>query len=162
MERGKLVATRIPKIQTYSYNPIIFLHMDILKKTILLAFPLFLAGCYQVFDPKIDTDPVLCLNSLITAGETIYVNISRTWVYSDLAGTEDHSVNDAELQIFVNDILVDSDYIAQEGDHIHIIAHSTKYGDAEAEVTVPYATQISTVDFTPKVTDLWMTNTPGW
>ncbi len=136
--------------------------MDILKKTILLAFPLFLAGCYQDFDPKIDTDPVLCLNSLITAGETIYVNVSRTWVFTDITGTKDHSVDDAKLQIFANDILIDSDYIAKEGDHIHIIATSQKYGEAEAEVTVPVATQITAIDFTPKVTDFEMTQTPGW
>lgn len=136
--------------------------MAILKKIIFFAFPLFLTGCYQDFDPKIDTKPVLCLNSLITAGEPIYVNVSRTWVFTEIDGAKNHSVDDAELQIFANDILIDSDYIAKEGDHIHIIATSKKYGEAEAEVTVPFATQISAVDFTPKVTDVEMTQTPGW
>ncbi len=136
--------------------------MDILKKIILLASPLLLTGCYQDFEPKIDTKPVLCLNSLITAGEPIYVKVTHTWVFTDSEATKNHAVDDAELQIYANDILVDSDYIPQEGDEIHIVAHSIKYGKAEAKVTVPVATQIPTIDFTPKVKDLWMTQTPGW
>lgn len=136
--------------------------MDILKKIILLASPLLLTECYEDFDPNIDTTPVLCLNSLIKAGEPIDVNITRTWIYTDAAAAKDHSVDDASFQIFANGNPVDNSYIPHEGDHIRLLARSRKYGSAEAEVTVPVASQISSLDFTPRVTDFWATHTQGW
>ncbi len=136
--------------------------MDILKKIILLASPLLLTGCYEDFDPNIDTTPVLCLNSLIKAGEPIDVSITRTWVYTDAAAAKDHSVNDATLQIFANGNPVESNYLPQEGDHIRLLASSQKYGCAEAEVTVPVAAQISSLKFTPIITDFWTSQTPVW
>ena len=137
--------------------------MAILKKTIpLLIIPVLLTGCYESFDPKIDTASVLCLNSLITAGSPIDVKVSRTWVYTDQAGAKYHSVDDAVVRIYVNGDLVDSGYIPEEGDHIRISASSMRYGHAEAEVTVPVASRISDVDFDNKIESLWMKDTSGW
>ncbi len=136
--------------------------MDILKKLFIFSFPLLLTGCYADYVPNIDTTPVLCLNSLITAGSPIEVNVTHTWVLTDSNGHKDHSVNDATLSIYVNDNLVDSDYIPAEGDRIRIEAHSDKYGDAQAEVTVPFATQISSLDYIPKLSDFDMSDTEGW
>lgn len=136
--------------------------MAILKRTIPLILPFFLTGCYENFEPKIDTKPVLCLNSLITAGSPIEVRVSRTWLYTDVNGDKDHSVDDAVLRIYANGELVNSGYIPEEGDHLRISASSVKYGDAEAEVTVPVATRISGVEFNNKVESLRVTENPDW
>lgn len=137
--------------------------MDILKKQLfLLLLPVLLSGCYEDFDPRIDTKPVLCLNSLITAGEPIDVKVSRTWIYSDPTGETNHSVKDATVKIFANGNPVDKEYIPEEGDRIRILASSLTYGEAEAEVTVPIATRISDVEYTAKLKDLWTLDTPGW
>lgn len=125
--------------------------MALLKKIHLLLLPLLLTSCYEDFDPRLDTKPVLCLNSLITAGNPINVKVSRSWVYTDEQGEQDHSVDDARLEIYANGQPVGSDYLPKEGDRIRIHASSLKYGEAEAEVTVPIAAEISNVVFTPSV-----------
>ena len=121
--------------------------MAILRYILASLLMLSLTGCYEDFDPTVDTRPVLCINSLITAGEPIEVEVSHTWVYNDKAAALDHSVDDAEVDIFANGRLVRPDYIPREGDEIHIAAHSAKYGMAEATVTVPIAMPIDMVDF---------------
>lgn len=126
--------------------------MDLLKKTYLLILPLLLTSCWEDFDPRIDTKPVLCLNSLITAGQPIEVKVTHTWVFTDEEGAKDHSVKDAVVEIYANGDPVDASYLPVEGDRIRIHASSLKYGEAEAEVTVPVATQVSDVRFTPTVT----------
>lgn len=120
-----------------------------LRYIIPVILPLILTGCYEDFTPKIETTPVLCLNSLITAGEPIYVQVTHTWVYSDLDAMENHSVSDAVVGISVNGERKEADYLAQEGDHIRITADSPTYGHAEAEVTVPYAVPIKDLRYTP-------------
>lgn len=125
--------------------------MALLKKIYLLSLPLLLTSCWENFDPRIDTKPVLCLNSLITAGQPIEVKVTRTWVFTDEEGTKDHSVTDAVVEIYANGQLVDSEYLPEEGDRIRIHASSLKYGEAEAEVSVPFAPEISNVVFSPKV-----------
>ncbi len=107
-----------------------------------------LTGCYEEFTPDIDTRPVLCLNSLITAGEPIEVEVTHTWLYTDTIGEYNHSVSDAIVTVYANGNRVGSDYLPQQGDHIRITASSHKYGDAEAEVTVPVAVPASDVDLT--------------
>lgn len=129
--------------------------MAILKKFIMLLLPLLLAGCYEDFTPDIDTKPVLCLNSIITAGEPIEVEVSRTWLYTDEAGERDHSVTDATVSIYVNGALVGADYLAQEGDAIRIVAESKAYGRAEAEVVVPVSVPIASLTWDAVVTDSW-------
>ena len=128
--------------------------MAILKKLYPILLPLFLTGCYEDFDPRIDTTPVLCLNSLITAGSPIDVKVTRSWTYTEVNGERDHSVPDATVSIYANGIPVDPGYVAEEGDRIRIHAVSPSYGEAEAEVTVPMAAAVSDVDFSAVVTDL--------
>ena len=136
--------------------------MAILKKIYPLALPLLLTGCFEDFNPHIDTTPVLCLNSLVKAGQPIEVKISHTWLYTDETGRKDHSVADAMLEIYANGDLVDADYIPKEGDRIRIHASSLKYGEAEAEVTVPIAADITRTDFTTTTDDIWTKYTQGW
>ena len=136
--------------------------MAVLNKIIPLILPVILTGCYESFEPKLDTTPVLCLNSLITAGSPIEVKVSRTWLYTDSDGAKDHSVDDVVLRIYANGKLVESGYIPKEGDHIRVSASSVRYGEAEAEVTVPVPTRISGIELTNKVGSLWIQDIPGW
>ena len=136
--------------------------MAILKKIIIAALPLLLYSCREDIEPLIDTKPVLCLNSLITAGEPFKVSVSHTWVYSDPKGAKDHSVSDAKVSIYANGSLVSDDYIAQEGDDIRIEAYSNTYGDAWAEVIVPVATPISDVRYVPTIKDYWYNDRNEW
>lgn len=128
----------------------------------IASLPLLLTGCREDIEPLIDTKPVLCLNSLITAGEPIEVSVTRTWVYTDSKGGNDHSVNDAKVSIYANGNLVSDDYLAQEGDSIRIEAYSTTYGAAWAEVIVPVATPISKAKYTPTIKNYWNNDRDEW
>lgn len=125
--------------------------MAILRYIYPILSVVLLTGCYEDFNPEIDTKPVLCLNSLITAGEPIEVKVTHTWIFNDEKSEKNHDVKDATVSIFVNGSIVGADYIPEEGDEIKIIADSPTYGTATAEVTVPYATPIGNVKVTPKV-----------
>ena len=114
-----------------------------------------LTGCYEDFNPEIDTNPVLCLNSLITAGEPIEVEVSHTWMFNDEKAENNHKVTDASVTILANEMIVGSDYLPKEGDKIRIVAESPTYGTAMAEVMIPFATPIGKVTFTPVITNIW-------
>ena len=129
--------------------------MAILSRIYPIALAAVLTGCYESFTPDIDTTPVLCLNSLITAGVPIEYSVTRTWLYTDANGSTDHGVNDAEITLHVNGKPESISYIPQEGDQIHIVAESPTYGKAEAEVTVPVCTPIESLEWEADVTDKW-------
>lgn len=95
------------------------------------------------------------MNSLITVGEPIEVDVTHTWVFNDEKSEKNHEVRDANVTIFVNDRIVGPDYLPKEGDKIRIVAESPTYGLATAEVIVPYATPIGNVKVSPVVTDIW-------
>ena len=73
--------------------------MALLRNITAALLALALTSCYEEFSPKIDTTPVLCMNSLITAGQPIEVELSRTWVYNDPTSQNDHSVKNASVHI---------------------------------------------------------------
>lgn len=125
--------------------------MEILKHISLLLLPLVLTGCYEEFDPAIDTESVLCINSLITAGEPVEVEVTHTWMYNNAMEQYDHSVDDAVVSVYANGELQDADYIPAEGDNIRIVAQSRKYGSAEASVMVPKAVPVASVEFIPEI-----------
>ncbi len=128
-----------------------------------------LTGCYTDFEPDLKSTPVVCINSLITAGKEINVEVTRTWRYSEgsPAVELDIDLKDAVVQLYVNDefkerlvFTVDSSYIfnikkyyaskyiPRSGDRIRIHAMDKTYGEAEAEVTVPFPVAIDKVDYT--------------
>ena len=47
--------------------------MEILKHGFIVFLPPVFIGCTETFDPGISSESVLCLNSLITAGEPVSV-----------------------------------------------------------------------------------------
>lgn len=142
--------------------------MAILKRiyilTLSFALSLFLTGCFQDFEPDVDTTPVLCVNSMIRPGEPIEVKVTHSWLYSNSirqyypnAGeTVDNIVDDARTYIYVNGELKSEEYLPSEGDCIHIVVESAKYGRAEASVNVPVAVPVSIDDVAPYVTDVWI------
>lgn len=129
--------------------------MAVLKYITPLLSLFLLTGCYDDFNPEIDSKPVLCLNSLITAGEPIRVEVTHTWRFNDQQSERDHDVPDARVTVLANGLTVGPDYLPQEGDLIRIVAESHVYGTATAETTVPYATPIGKVKVSPAVTNIW-------
>lgn len=125
--------------------------MGILKKLSILLLVILPGGCYDDFTPKIDVKPVLCLNARICAGEAIEPSVTRTWLYTDVVGEEDHFVKDSHTQIYVDGEAVDATYIPKEGDRIRIVADSPTYGKAESEVRVPSKPVIKEVKWKAEV-----------
>ena len=85
--------------------------MEILNKpslyALLLILPssLLLTGCYEEFDPQIDQDPVLCVNSAIIAGQPVEVRVTQTWYYSmQYTGNFDRdiTVRDAVVELYAD------------------------------------------------------------
>lgn len=134
--------------------------MAILKQLPTIFMAVLLTGCYEDFTPEIDTTPVLCVNSLVTAGERIEVNVSRTRLYTE-SSLADYQVSDAKVSIYANGELKDMDYIPKEGDRIRIEVKSTAYGTAEAETTVPHAVAAESLTHEPSLTDSWTADYDG-
>lgn len=132
-------------------------HAALLPTARLLALSsgMSLTGCYETFTPDLQPENVLCINSLITAGEPIVVTVTHTWLYTDDYATLDHEVNDATVAIYANEKEVGEEYIPQEGDRVRIVAVSPVYGCAEAEVTVPAAVPIRSLEWKAEITDCW-------
>lgn len=151
--------------------------MAILRNTYLLLllamFSLGLTSCYQDFDPKIESTPVLCMNAEITPGDSINLFLTRTWRWDeDDQYRIDNDVRDAEVRLIVNGeyketlrhtVLLTEDYrpsnpYGQErkcyqstyrpasGDVIRIEASSPQYGEAWAETKVPFPVPIDRVE----------------
>lgn len=81
--------------------------------SLLLAMTLTLTGCFTEFEPDIKSDPVLCLNSVIEPEDTIRVQVTRTWRWSEGDVNEgynyhpdydlvDVTVRDATVRLYVN------------------------------------------------------------
>ena len=116
--------------------------MAVLKRYITLsALAASLAGCYTDFNPGNPDAEVLCLNSMIVAGQGVEVELTHTWLYSDPQA--DISVTDCSVSVSVNGHPVDIDaYVPAPGDEVYVGADSRRYGRAEARVTVPAAPDV--------------------
>ena len=142
------------------------------KILLCLVFAIGLSSCFSEFTPDIDRTPVLCMNSSITAGEPLQVNLTRTWRW-DESYKKDISVTDAGIKLYVNGqyvedlvcrenenipdktnenynqipyIYVAEKYIPASGDEIRLEAVSEKYGTASAVETIPYPVNIEKVE----------------
>lgn len=143
--------------------------MDFLKRFIpILLLPLLVCSCYTDFNPDIYSKQVLCMNSLITAGEPVALQLTHTWRFSD-GKPEDINVTDATVEIYINGELKGvmtydpdhknwndiacpmyvSDCVPEPGDEIYIRAYQETYGEATASVTVPQPVTIT--DFKPNL-----------
>lgn len=129
--------------------------MAILRHIQYIFIATLLTGCYENFDPATDTTPLICINSMITAGEPIEVKVSKTWKFNDLNDEKEHNVDDATIHIFANGEPCSDNYIPQEGDEIHIVAESRKYGRAEASVKVPVSVAVSAISFKASASHVW-------
>ncbi|MDE5586559.1 MAG: DUF4249 domain-containing protein [Muribaculaceae bacterium] len=150
--------------------------MAILKKIYLLMLSSAIAtgvtSCYTEFDPNIDSTPVLCMNSTITPGEPVTLFLTRTWPWTE--GDElkiDVNVRDADVRLTVNGEYKEtlkhtliqnpdypygsyqeqlecyqSEYRPESGDIIRLEATATQFGEATAEVTVPYPVPIDRIE----------------
>lgn len=140
----------------------------ILLPLLLLSVSAMLTSCYNDFEPDLESTPVVCLNSLIIAGNELKAEVTRTWRYSEgypLDGHLNIYLNDSEVSLYVNDKFEENlylcadtlesheikpvfraNYIPKEGDKIKLTVSNKTYGNAEAEVTVPYAVDIDKVE----------------
>lgn len=112
---------------------------------------MLLSGCNEDFIPRLDEPPVLCINSLITAGQPVDINVSHTWLDINYTPDADYRVKDAVVSLFINGEQIESDYLPSAGDMIHIIAESHIYGHAEANVTVPECVGIKDISVKPTI-----------
>lgn len=115
--------------------------MAILRKLIPTLLAVSLIACTENFVPELDVTPVLCVNSLVTAGEPINVKVSKTWIYTD-ENPDRSEVKDAVVTIYANGQPVGDEYLPKVGDKIRIVADSRTYGEAQAEVTVPHPSPV--------------------
>ncbi len=143
---------------------------------LIFTIPLWmLTGCYTYFEPDLKSTPVVCINSLLTAGEKIKVEVTRTWRYSEGNPVDKLDINlrEAEVLLYVNDKLEEklelklyaddhtgyywgqnngvdcyyaAQYIPQSGDKIRIQATDKTYGEAYSEVTIPYPVDVDDVE----------------
>ncbi len=120
-----------------------------------------LSGCYTDFEPKVDVEPVLCVNCIVTAGEPIEPKVTRTWLYTDTNGAQHNAVDDATVTIYANGQAVSANYLPKAGDLIRIHASSGRYGEADGEVRVPDAVPVGDVEFEPKVSYIYYDEQDG-
>lgn len=150
----------------------------IIRMLCIVAIILPLQSCYSDFDPKLNSDPVLCMNSVLETGSPVKVNLSHTYNWEEsfnpymTVNPSDYdkvSVTDAEISLYINGVLKDvmtytaktgassseiiesgyySDYCPAEGDEVKLIAVSKKYGEAEATVVMPERVEIEDIDVT--------------
>ena len=120
---------------------------------------LLLSGCTTEVDLEhLRKQPRVVLNARVAANDTVTARVTRTWFY-----TEDHPdifLKDAEVDLWVNgawrermigrekeedyrweDQFV-SGYVCRPGDRLRITASHPDYGEASAEVAIPFATPI--------------------
>ncbi len=127
--------------------------MAFLKKTSPLFLLQMLAGCEEVFTPDMPHTPVLCVNSLVSAGKPVEVSVSKSRLYTDPADKSE--VKDAVVNIYANGQLQLDSYTPKEGDEIRIVAQSSTLGMANAEVNVPKAVPIHKVNWETHDVNCW-------
>lgn len=140
---------------------------NIFKTFFILPLALATTGCYTDFEPDLESTPVVCINSKITAGEQIKAEVTRTWRYSEgnpLDGHLDIYLQEAEVALYVNDRFEENlvfvkeqvghevkkyfkaRYLPASGDRIKLTASDKTYGEAHSEIVVPPAVEIDNVD----------------
>ncbi|MDE6272639.1 MAG: DUF4249 domain-containing protein [Muribaculaceae bacterium] len=139
---------------------------------LLFFLNISLTSCYQTFEPDLNSDPVLCMNSEIMPGKPITLFLTRTWNWTEGSyHNMDVNVRDAEVRLIVNGDYKEtltpeeidngynpaspypqirpcyqSSYCPEPGDIIRLEATSQKYGKAWAEVTVPETVEIQRLE----------------
>lgn len=149
-------------------------HTNIFRSFLILSAIILLTGCYTDFEPNLESTPVVCINSIITPGERIRAEVTRTWRYSEGDPNSDNNPNiwldNADVSLYVNgnfkekmEFTIDtleiaangannldryyrSNYVPKIGDEIKIIANDSTYGEAQADVTIPNEIKINNVD----------------
>lgn len=94
---------------------ILIMRRFIRKYILPLLLSILVTSCFTDFDPGIQSDPVLCMSSLITEGDSIKVSLTHTWAWTDskiidVASPHPSSeynpdilVRDGVVRLYVND-----------------------------------------------------------
>lgn len=140
------------------------MNMNLRYSISLLALMSFVFyGCEREINLEhLRPDPKLVLNSLALQGDTLAVELSRTWFYTE--NVPDVYVSGADVELYVNDVLrerltetkneggypVDEtirykslSYIPATGDRIRLVASKEGFKTAEAVTEVPRPCAVS-------------------
>lgn len=135
--------------------------MRISTSILTTMFVLLLSSCEKeiTFNGEQSKD-MLVINSLVKADEAVTARVSRSIFFLNPTYGVPTFVNDAVLELFVNDVsqgqmqytthsqpsaLYTSSYVARQGDRITIKARHNYYDAVAASTYVPYATTINSV-----------------
>lgn len=146
----------------------------------LLSF--LLSGCEKEINlESMRPDPKLVLNCLAVQGDTLSVELSRTWFYAD-NNVQDIFVSGADVKLYVNDmfreslaetvvkhenldvdaVLYKSSYIPAAGDRIRLTASRKGFKAIEAVTEVPRPCPVSDFELeqeSVRDTSTWGTDT---
>ena len=108
--RIRVIKTGLQETKAFTYYTLSVVYMDILKKvTISVLAGFMLTGCYSKFDLDGESEPVLCLNSILIPGDSIRLQVTRTWEWreNDLLDYQNVDVTDAEVSLYINGRLME-------------------------------------------------------
>lgn len=133
---------------------------------VLLSF--LLSGCEKEINlESMRPDPKLVLNCLAIQGDTLSVELSRTWFYAD-NNVQDIFVSGADVKLYVNDVFRESlaetvvkyenpdvdavlykssSYMPAAGDRIRLTASREGFKTIEAVTEVPRPCSVSDFEF---------------
>ena len=131
---------------------------------ILVLLLFVLSGCEKEINLEhMRPEPKLVLNCLAVQGDTLSVELSRTWFYADNK-VKDIFVSGADVKLYVNDVFRESlsevavkyeeldidavrykssSYIPVAGDRIRLVASRNGFKDVEAVTEVPRPCSVS-------------------
>ena len=131
---------------------------------ILVLLLFVLSGCEKEINLEhMRPEPKLVLNCLAVQGDTLSVELSRTWFYADNK-VKDIFVSGADVKLYVNDVFRESlsevavkyeeldidavrykssSYIPVTGDRIRLVASRNGFKDVEAVTEVPRPCSVS-------------------
>lgn len=131
---------------------------------ILVLLLFVLSGCEKEINLEhMRPEPKLVLNCLAVQGDTLSVELSRTWFYADNK-VKDIFVSGADVRLYVNDVFRESlsevtvkyeeldidavrykssSYIPVAGDRIRLVASRDDFKEVEAVTEVPRPCSVS-------------------
>lgn len=150
---------------------------------ILVLLSFVLSGCEKEINLEhMRPDPKLVLNCLAVQGDTLSVELSRTWFYADNK-VNDIFVSGADVKLYVNDVFRESlaevavkyedldieairykssSYMPMAGDRIRLVASRKGFKEVEAVTEVPRPCCVSNFELqqeSVRDTSEWWNNT---
>lgn len=142
------------------------------SSSLLALMLLLLIGCEREINLEhLRPDPKLVMNCLAIEGDTLSVELTRTWFYAD-NDVKDICVTGADVKLYVNDVFREQlaevpvrydnmeydvvtyksfSYFPATGDRIRLIASKSGFKDAEAVTEVPRPCSVSDIQLVQEI-----------